>query len=146
VEFREDHTKSPFMKSYLYIEDGNGASEEDSAGEKLQVTGSVFYRHFQPSIDVMKELFGEKIFENPEDHTIIARLMRYCAGTSDLVLDSLLVQAPPHTLFTSQIHWTLVHDDSYCVNFQSHSIHLRRSRRQRRTSVILWVFHGQFPS
>jgi adenine-specific DNA-methyltransferase len=87
VQFREDHTKSPFLKSYLYI-DGQGVrNENDSAGEKLQVMGSVFYRHSQPSNDVMKDIFGEKIFDNPKDHIVLARIIRYCSGPSDTVLD-----------------------------------------------------------
>ncbi|WP_074766233.1 site-specific DNA-methyltransferase [Paraburkholderia fungorum] len=87
VQFREDHTKSPFLKSYLYIDDPSGGSEEDVAGEKLQVMGSVFYRHSQPSTDVMKEILGEKVFDNPKDHMILARLIRYCTGPEDLILD-----------------------------------------------------------
>lgn len=87
VQFREDHTKSPFLKSYLYI-DGQGVSgESDSAGEKLQVMGSVFYRHSQPSNDVMKDIFGEKVFDNPKDHIVLARIIRYCTGPNDIVLD-----------------------------------------------------------
>ncbi len=35
----------------------------------------------------MKELFGEKVFENPKDHEIIARLIRYCTGADDIVMD-----------------------------------------------------------
>ncbi|MBX3442149.1 MAG: site-specific DNA-methyltransferase [Planctomyces sp.] len=87
VEFREDHTKTPFLKSYLYIENPIDTSGEDSQGEKLQVMGSVFYRHSQPSNDVLKELFGEKIFENPKDHDIIARLVKYCTDENSIVLD-----------------------------------------------------------
>jgi adenine-specific DNA-methyltransferase len=87
VEFREDHTKTPFLKSYLYVEAGAHASEDDPEGEKLQVMGSVFYRHSQPANDVLKGLFGEKIFENPKDHGVIARLIRYCTDRQDTVLD-----------------------------------------------------------
>jgi adenine-specific DNA-methyltransferase len=35
----------------------------------------------------MKELFGEKLFENPKDHEVLARLIRYCTDKSDNVLD-----------------------------------------------------------
>ena len=88
VEFREDHTKSPFLKSYLYIEGGAVTDDDDDTpGEKLQVMGSVFYRHSQPSNDVLKELFGEKIFENPKDHVVLARLFRYCTDADSIVLD-----------------------------------------------------------
>jgi adenine-specific DNA-methyltransferase len=87
IQFREDHTQSPFLKSYLYVDDDAVASEEDNPGDKQQVMGSVFYRHTQPASDVVKELFGEKIFENPKDHEIIAKLIRYCAGKNDIILD-----------------------------------------------------------
>ena len=87
VQFREDHTKSPFLKSYLYIDGLNGGGEDESAGEKLQVMGSVFYRHSQPSNDVMKDIFGEKIFDNPKDHIVLSRLIRYCTASSDTILD-----------------------------------------------------------
>lgn len=49
--------------------------------------GSVFYRHTQPASEVHKGLFAEKIFENPKDHEVIARLIRYCTGPTDIVLD-----------------------------------------------------------
>lgn len=87
VQFREDHTKPPILKSYLYIDLPEGDSSDDVAGEKLQVMGSVFYRHSQPSNDVIKDLFGEKIFDNPKDHLVLARLIRYCTAPGDLVLD-----------------------------------------------------------
>jgi adenine-specific DNA-methyltransferase len=87
VQFREDHTKSPFLKSYLYIDGLNIGGEDESAGEKLQVMGSVFYRHSQPSNDVMKDIFGEKIFDNPKDHIVLSRLIRYCTASSDTILD-----------------------------------------------------------
>jgi len=96
VEFREDHTKSPFLKSYLYIDSASGSSDEDSAGEKLQVMGSVFYRHSQPANDVMKDLFGEKIFENPKDHIILSRLIRYCEGRP--ISFSISLQGPEQQL------------------------------------------------
>jgi len=87
VAFREDHTKSPFLKSYLYIDEPSASADEDAAGSKLQVMGSVFYRHSQPSNDVMKELLGEKVFDNPKDHLVLARLIRYCTNDRDLVMD-----------------------------------------------------------
>jgi adenine-specific DNA-methyltransferase len=87
IEFRGDHTQTPFLKSYLYIDDPEFATSEDSVGDKLQVMGSVFYRHTQPASDVIKEFFGAKIFENPKDHEIIERLIRYCTDNGDTVLD-----------------------------------------------------------
>lgn len=49
--------------------------------------GSVFYRHSQPANDVLKDLFGEKVFDNPKDHEVLGRLVRYCTGNGDLVMD-----------------------------------------------------------
>jgi adenine-specific DNA-methyltransferase len=87
VEFREDHTKPPMLKSYLYIENPTQSLGEDTEGDKLQVMGSVFYRHSQPSNDVVKDIFGDKVFNNPKDHQILARLFRYCAGPADIICD-----------------------------------------------------------
>jgi adenine-specific DNA-methyltransferase len=87
IFFREDHTQTPFLKSYLYVENAAVATTEDGVGDKQQVMGSVFYRHTQPASDVLKGLFDEKIFENPKDHDILARLIRYCTGENDIVMD-----------------------------------------------------------
>lgn len=87
VEFREDHTKSPFLKSYLYIDQEFGKSASDKSGDKQQVMGSVFYRHSQPSNDEIKGLFGSKVFENPKDHEILARLIKYCSDKDSIILD-----------------------------------------------------------
>ncbi|WP_270495641.1 DNA methyltransferase, partial [Citrobacter gillenii] len=77
IHFRDDHSQPPILKSYLYIDPESATSDEDAGGKK-QVMGSVFYRHSQPSNDVIKDLFGEKVFENPKDHEILARLFDYC--------------------------------------------------------------------
>lgn len=86
IHFREDHTQPPILKSYLYIDPESSSEDEDTGGKK-QVMGSVFYRHSQPSNDVIRELFGEKVFENPKDHEILARLFNYCTNTDDIILD-----------------------------------------------------------
>ncbi len=86
IHFRDDHTESPILKSYLYIDPESSCEDEDSGGKK-QVMGSVFYRHSQPSNDVIKDLFGGKVFENPKDHEIIARLIDYCTNNDDIILD-----------------------------------------------------------
>lgn len=85
VVFREDHTKSPFLKSYIYVD--GGADDEESNSGLPQVMGSVFYRHSQPSNDWMKALFGEKLFANPKDHEILGRLFRYVSHRDSIVLD-----------------------------------------------------------
>ncbi|MGI2038325.1 site-specific DNA-methyltransferase [Shewanella frigidimarina] len=86
IHFRDDHTQPPILKSYLYI-DPESSGEDEEAGGKKQVMGSVFYRHSQPSNDVIKELFGDKVFENPKDHEILARLIEYCTSDDDIILD-----------------------------------------------------------
>jgi adenine-specific DNA-methyltransferase len=85
VVFREDHTKPPFLKSYIYL-DGGEVEEAENLGQK-QVMGSVFYRHTQPSNDWMKDLFDEKAFENPKDHEVLGRLVRYVASKNALTMD-----------------------------------------------------------
>jgi adenine-specific DNA-methyltransferase len=85
VVFREDHTKPPLLKSYIYL-DGGEVDEAENLGQK-QVMGSVFYRHSQPSNDWMKNLFGEKAFENPKDHEVLGRLIRYVASKNALTMD-----------------------------------------------------------
>jgi adenine-specific DNA-methyltransferase len=35
----------------------------------------------------MKDIFGEKIFDNPKDHIVLSRLIRYCTASSDTILD-----------------------------------------------------------
>lgn len=86
IHFRDDHSQPPILKSYLYIDPESATSDEDAGGKK-QVMGSVFYRHSQPSNDVIKDLFGEKVFENPKDHEILARLFDYCTSNDDIILD-----------------------------------------------------------
>lgn len=87
VHFREDHSQPPMLKSYLYIDPASDAQSYEESGGKLQVMGSVFYRHSQPANDVLKDLFGKKIFENPKDHEVLARLVRYCTTDNDIILD-----------------------------------------------------------
>jgi len=89
VIFREDHTKPPIYKSYIYMEKGLPSENTEYEGQS-EVLGSVFYRHTQPSNDVMKSIFGEKVFPNPKDHEILARLIRYVTSGSKncIILDS----------------------------------------------------------
>jgi DNA modification methylase len=91
VIFRDDHTKPPIYKSYIYVRDPSLVDEEevDLDGQR-EVLSSVFYRHTQPSNDLQRDLFGEKAFPNPKDHEVLAKIIRYV--TSDdkncIVLDS----------------------------------------------------------
>jgi adenine-specific DNA-methyltransferase len=96
VLFRKDHTHPPFRKSYLgsvdfdpQIQDTNEDSEE---GEELlgaQVMPSVLHKQAQVSVKLLREIFkGQKTFENPKDHEVIMRLIRYVTRPGDLILDS----------------------------------------------------------
>lgn len=91
VIFRDDHTKPPLYKSYVYVRDPSNidTDEIDLEGQR-EVMSAVFYRHSQPSHDLQKAMFGEKAFPNPKDHEVLARLIRYV--TSDdkdcCILDS----------------------------------------------------------
>jgi adenine-specific DNA-methyltransferase len=87
IVFREDHTTSPILKQYTYmVED---FEDEDSEGNS-EVLGSVFYRHSQPSNDVMKAIFGSKVFPNPKDHDVLTRIIGYVTSydRNAIILDS----------------------------------------------------------
>ncbi len=91
VIFREDHRKPPIYKSYVYVSNPAlvDAEEVDLEGQR-EVLASVFYRHSQPSNDLQRSIFGGKVFPNPKDHEVLARLIRYVT-TDDpncTVLDS----------------------------------------------------------
>src|SRR4051812_34964950 len=89
IAFRKDHTEPPFLKQYVYLENDSGLDDEAEAADK-EVLGSVFYRHSQPAVDVQKAIFGEKVFPNPKDHEVVAKLIRYVTeGDKEaIVLDS----------------------------------------------------------
>jgi adenine-specific DNA-methyltransferase len=88
IEFRPDHTEPPFRKSYLEsAEDEIDDDSEDIAGP--QVMPSVFRKQAQVSVKLLREIFGgRKVFENPKDHEIIMRLIRYVTNSGELILDS----------------------------------------------------------
>lgn len=101
VVFREDHTEPPFRKAHLipvpeeldeesatdYDEDEEENEEESAVG--LQVMSSVLYKQAQVSVKYLRKLLGKKVFNNPKDHEVLARLIKYCLGDdqSALVLD-----------------------------------------------------------
>lgn len=98
VEFRDDHTEPPFRKAHLLpfsdelIEETDAEfDDEDVADDEigLQVVGSVFYKQSQVSVKYLRKLMGGKLFNNPKDHEVLARLIRYCMGDdeSGLVVD-----------------------------------------------------------
>ena len=82
VEFRADHTEPPFRKAHLASDD-----EDEEAG--LSVMPSVIHRQAQVAVKLLRSIFdGKKIFENPKDHEVIARLISYVCNKDSIVLDS----------------------------------------------------------
>ena len=88
VVFRDDHTEPPIRKTYLVRENGE-TEDDDDADTGIQVAGSYFYRSALQASNLMLNLFGKKIFENPKDHEVLMRFFRYVAGDSksDIMLD-----------------------------------------------------------
>jgi adenine-specific DNA-methyltransferase len=92
VEFRDDHTEPPFRKAHLLpvpdelddeplTENDNFESDEENDEEiGLQVMSSVIYKQSQVSVKYLRKLLGGKLFNNPKDHEILARLVSYCLG------------------------------------------------------------------
>jgi adenine-specific DNA-methyltransferase len=99
VEFRDDHTEPPFRKAHLLpvpeeLDDesdaelvGKEEAEDEEVG--LQVMGSVLYKQSQVAVKYLRKLLGGKVFNNPKDHEVLARIIGYCMGTdqSGLVVD-----------------------------------------------------------
>ncbi len=94
VEFREDHTKPPFRKAHLIVvpeelleDDEAEESDGDEETVGIQVMPSVLYKQSQVTIKYLRKLLDGKIFDNPKDHEILARLVEYVTRPGDLVLD-----------------------------------------------------------
>ncbi|AFL76147.1 adenine specific DNA methylase Mod [Thiocystis violascens DSM 198] len=98
VQFRADHTEPPFRKAHLLPvpdelpdDEETEFDDEDISDDEigLQVIGSVLYKQSQVSVKYLRELIGGKLFNNPKDHEVLARLIRYCMGDDDsgLVMD-----------------------------------------------------------
>jgi len=93
VEFRDDHTKPPMRKAHLVpvpdelLDDEVEDSEEEQENVGIQVMPSVLYKQSQVTIKYLKKLMGGKVFDNPKDHEILARLIEYVTEPGDLVLD-----------------------------------------------------------
>lgn len=90
VEFRLDHTEPPIRKTYLVRGEDEPEEEQAEADEDvgIQVAGSYFYRSALPASNELAELLGARIFENPKDHGVISRWVRYVGNDKDaLVLD-----------------------------------------------------------
>lgn len=67
----------------------NLVREEEEADEEvgLQVMGSYIYKQSQVSVKYLKTLMGAKVFDNPKDHEVLARIIRYCSADDALILD-----------------------------------------------------------
>lgn len=104
VVFREDHSEPPIQKLHLKpryeeLEDDLEAEqidnelpldeeeENDDGDVGLQVMGSYIYKQSQVAVKYLKTLMGAKVFDNPKDHEVLARLIRYCTSDEDLILD-----------------------------------------------------------
>jgi hypothetical protein len=96
VVFRDDHTEPPIRKAYLNLvavsidEEYDLVDEDDQETEEvgLQVMPSVIYKHTQPSVRLLRRIMGGKVFSNPKDHEVLARLIRYVTKPGDIILDS----------------------------------------------------------
>ena len=90
VVFRADHSDPPIRKTYLVR---SGASIDDNGDESddvgIQVAGSYFYRSGLQASRTLAALFGAKVFDNPKDHEVLARWIRYSGSPTkdDVVLD-----------------------------------------------------------
>lgn len=90
VEFRGDHTEPPFRKAHLLpvseelVEDDDLELDETENGEDdeigMQVMGSVLYKQSQVAVKYLRKLLGGKVFNNPKDHEVLARLIDYCTA------------------------------------------------------------------
>ena len=111
VEFREDETQPPFRKRHLVPiaeeladededddeienEEVEGSQiedeeEEDDESVGMQVVSSVIYKQSQVAVKYLRELMGAKVFDNPKDHEVLKRLIRYCTSSKEnhIVLD-----------------------------------------------------------
>jgi adenine-specific DNA-methyltransferase len=78
VLFREDHTEPPIRKTYLVREeDGPDVEEGDEEDVGIQVAGTYFYRSALQASNLMLDLFGTKVFDNPKDHEVLSRWIDY---------------------------------------------------------------------
>ena len=98
VVFRENESEPPFRKAHLVpladeldeeseIPEPNGHdTEEEEVG--MQVMGSYIYKQSQAAVKHLREIMGAKVFGNPKDHEILAKIIRYCTSEDALILDS----------------------------------------------------------
>ncbi len=98
VVFREDHTEPPFRKAHLKpipeeLEEGEVFDEESEDVDEdigMQVMPSFIYKQSQVTTKYLRQFMGDIKFENPKDHEILARIIKYVLGGNKqaVVLDS----------------------------------------------------------
>ena len=103
VVFRDDHTEPPFRKAHLKpisdelleAEELDEMPEDDEQDENgngvgMQVMPTYLYKQSQSASKLLRGLMGSKVFDNPKDHEVLARLIRYVTSNEDtpaIVLD-----------------------------------------------------------
>lgn len=95
VVFREDHTQPPFRKAHLRpmpeetSEEDAPLNGDEEAAVGMRVMPSVIYKQSQVTVKYLRDLLGGKIFDNPKDYEVLARLTRYVTAphAGDIVLD-----------------------------------------------------------
>lgn len=102
VVFRDDHTEPPFRKAHLRPvsaeleveefdedEEGEGSSTADDVEVGMQVMGSYLYKQSQVAVKYLRNLFNAKLFNNPKDYEVLARLIRYITSpnSNDIIMD-----------------------------------------------------------
>ncbi len=100
IEFRDDHTTPPFRKAHLRpvmdeLDEDDGLFEDDEITSEevvvgMQVMPSVIYKQSQVAVKYLRKLMGSKAFDNPKDHEVLTRIIRYCTtpNEGDIILDS----------------------------------------------------------
>ncbi|HBR93227.1 MAG TPA: site-specific DNA-methyltransferase [Opitutae bacterium] len=99
VVFRDDHTEPPFRKAHIKPipeesefddEDQQETDDETSSDEgelAQQVRGTYFYKQSQPSVKLLRKIFGgKKVFPNPKDSEELAKLIHYVVGADQNAL------------------------------------------------------------
>ncbi len=96
VVFREDHSQPPFRKAHLYpiseeLDDYNLLTNSEDGEEDtvvgIQVMSSVLYKQSQVAVKYLRNLMGAKVFDNPKDHEVLARIIGYSTSQPDTVVD-----------------------------------------------------------
>lgn len=95
VVFREDHTEPPIRKAHLrpipeeLLDNGTSAFDEDDDENEhvgMQVMGSYIYKQSQVAVKYLRGLMGAKVFDNPKDHEVLARIFRYVTPEDEPVI------------------------------------------------------------